>query len=184
MSKENDVVYTPKSFVQYTVGQNSTGFACYETQCLQDGQEDALVCLDLDKESEVIRLTPEQLGARLWSTHKQLDEETKELPRSGTTASSNLYDGKGNIITATLGDAASFAVVYRRNGQVSRVVRLNSITHKPSDPVENRRIVQQGGGVCFGRVKVNWLFPGRLVISNMQLGLTIKNMLLEQSFPA
>lgn len=45
----------------------------------------------------------------------------------------------GNFITATIVDAASFAVVYGKEGNVLGVKRLNSVTHKPSDETERER---------------------------------------------
>jgi integrin-linked kinase-associated serine/threonine phosphatase 2C len=150
-----DIISTPTG-QENTFGQNDTGFAYYETtnSAWRGRQEDALVCLsDLEKESNLQNLTPQQFGERLWSTHMQLDAQSKEQNKGGgTTASSNFYDGKGNIITATLADASAFAVFYGKDRSVLKVVRLNSITHKPTDASESKRIKDLGGFVFMGRV--------------------------------
>ncbi|KGP62898.1 hypothetical protein EP47_07810 [Legionella norrlandica] len=114
-------------------------------------QEDAIAWQTLDRKLD--SLSPEEIGKRLWTTYRILDKQVLENKyRDGTTASTTVYDGKGNLITATLADAASFAAVYDKEGNVLGVVRLNSVTHKPTDELEKKRIETAGGFVAFGRV--------------------------------
>ena len=75
-------------------------------------------------------LTPTQIGYRLWTTYQLLDANLGDIP-DGTTAFTTVYDGKNNLVTATLADAAAFAAVDGADNQLLGVVRLNSITHKP-----------------------------------------------------
>lgn len=117
-------------------------------------QEDALTRVeltekDLTSSGASASLTPVQIGHRLWTSYQALD--TPDLI-AGTTASTTVYDGKGNLITATLADAAAFAVAYNKEGEALGVVRLNSITHKPTEEKELQRITQAGGFVIMDRV--------------------------------
>ncbi len=127
------------------------GFGYYETYGGRYSQEDALAWHILDKkdltpENTSEQLTPEEIGHRLWTSYRELD--TPDLV-SGTTAATTIYDGKGHFITATLADAASFAVVYDKEGKALGVTRLNSVTHKPSDESEKQRIEAVGGQILF-----------------------------------
>lgn len=124
-----------------------------EDQGKRGSQEDALAFSELDGE-QLKNLTPEEIGNRLWTTHRMLDDEevVTSNVRAGTTASTTVYDGKGNFVTATLGDAMSFAVVFDLNNQVLDVVRLNSLIHHPSEPSEVDRIKMAGGVVIDGRI--------------------------------
>ncbi|MDI1351764.1 MAG: hypothetical protein PSV35_03195 [bacterium] len=149
MRETSDHISVPKKDTPNVSGGNEQGFSFYETKGeVRKTQEDALVCLN-DLEG-TIHLSPEEIGHRMWSTYQQLDASF--TGRSGTTAASNYYDGKGNIITATLADAASFAAIYSKDGKVLKVVRLNSITHKPSDPSEKDRVTALGGQIVNNRV--------------------------------
>ena len=112
-------------------------------------QEDALTYRTFTQEEltpadGTTSLSPIEIGHRLWTSYQLLD--TPDLT-SGTTASTTVYDGKGNLITATLADAVTFAVVYDKQGEVLGVVRLNKVTHKPDAPEETARIEKAGGRV-------------------------------------
>ncbi|BCA93865.1 hypothetical protein TUM19329_02260 [Legionella antarctica] len=117
-------------------------------------QEDALAWhvlteSELTPADETTRLTPRELGHRLWTSHQLLDKPDLKF---GSTASTTVYDGQGNLITATLADAVSFAVVYGKQGEALGVIRLNSVTHKPNDDLEKQRIEAKNGCVVDGRV--------------------------------
>lgn len=114
-------------------------FGCYETIGGRPRQEDAVAWSPLES-SDLNNLSPEQIGERLKATYKKLNEEKKGCPDIGTTASTTIYDGKGNLITATLGDSVAFAVVYDKKGEVVGVERLNKTTHNPDDPREQKRL--------------------------------------------
>ncbi|MCL9684472.1 hypothetical protein [Legionella maioricensis] len=62
------------------------------------------------------------------------------------------YDGRGNLITATLADTVTFAVIYGKKGDALGVIRLNKVTHKGSNEPEKRRIEAAGGTILFDRV--------------------------------
>lgn len=148
---KHQLISFPEGNKKEVSGSNQQGFSFFEDKGdYRETQEDALVCLTDLNEEHLSQLTPTEVGQRLWSAHKQLDANYQGT--AGTTAASNYYDGKGNIVTATLADAASFAAVYDKNGQVLKVERLNSITHKPTDPNEATRIREAGGVVMNGRV--------------------------------
>lgn len=78
-------------------------------------------------------LSPVEIGHRLWTTYKELNGEIRSRPghdpRTSSTASTSVYDGRGNIITATLGNSATFAAVYDQGGNCVGVMRLNSVSH-------------------------------------------------------
>jgi serine/threonine protein phosphatase PrpC len=130
------------------------GFGYFETIGTRPTQEDALAWYllserDLTSKESLKQLSPKEIGYRLWTSYRVLD--TPDLI-SGTTAATTIYDGKGNLITAILADAASFAAVYDKSGNVLGAVRLNSVTHKPTEEKEVMRIQENGGYVAAGRV--------------------------------
>ncbi|STX29466.1 Protein phosphatase 2C [Legionella beliardensis] len=140
----------PENIVHQDSNHSFGYFEVQNASCRRT-QEDALAWEILDKSVE--SLTPEEIGQRLWTTHCTLDERFLEQGyEDGTTAISTVYDGKGNIITALLADAASFAAVYDDNDNLLGVVRLNSGTHKPTQAKEKQRIEEVGGTVIWGRV--------------------------------
>lgn len=148
-------------------GMDSTGankkykFGYYETMNseFRSEQEDGLawhVLTQKDLSNNETILDPIDIAHRLWTTYQALDVITLT---GGTTASTTIYDGKGHLITATLADAAAFAVVYDKNGIPLGVRRLNSETHKLTNPCELDRIQKAGGIVRFNRIN------GRLAVS-------------------
>ncbi|WP_083191042.1 PP2C family serine/threonine-protein phosphatase [Legionella jamestowniensis] len=132
---------------------NDYKFGCFEARHARPTQEDALAWCVIEKE-KIKHLTPQDISKRLWTTYKYLDEAVKSLPeKSGTTASTTVFDGQNSLLVATLADAASFLVMYDPQGQVSKVSRLNSVIHKPNLPSEQRRIKELGGFItCNGGV--------------------------------
>jgi integrin-linked kinase-associated serine/threonine phosphatase 2C len=136
---------------------NELGFGYSEIKGRRRSQEDALAWCVLPPSS----LSPIEMGRRLWTCYRQLDEDAKTLRsegsgfylrKSGTTAATTVYDGKGALITAALADAVSFAVAYDREGNPLGVTRLNSVIHHPSDPREASRIADAGGSIIGNRV--------------------------------
>ncbi|KTD12085.1 Protein phosphatase 2C [Legionella gratiana] len=137
--------------VRYQDKHQPFGYFEMQNAPIRPSQEDALAWETLDQSLD--SLSPEEIGKRLWTTYRSLDEQVLEKNYTdGSTASTTVYDGKGNLITATLADAASFAAIYDKEGNLLGVVRLNSVTHKPTDPEEGLRIQQAGGFVGWGRV--------------------------------
>lgn len=151
------IISKPQDIEEVVSGSNNEyHFGYYETRNFprRDEQQDALAWHILENHEltaadATTTLSPEEIGHRLWTSYQLL--EKPEL-KAGTTASTTVYDGKGNLITATLADAASFAAVYDEFGQVLGVVRLNSVTHKPTNLEERTRIETAGGFVFRGRV--------------------------------
>ncbi len=150
-------------------GMDSTGanreyrFGYFETMNsdFRSEQEDGLAWQVLTQEDLTSKnakdiLDPIEIAHRLWTTYQILDVPSLT---GGTTASTTIYDGKGHFITATLADAAAFAVIYDKNGDALGVKRLNSVTHKLTNPYELDRIEKAGGIVRFNRIN------GRLALS-------------------
>ena len=144
------VVRVPNDGIEACFGENSHGFAYFEDQGQRPTQEDALVCIS---NIELSHLEPEAVAHRLWSTHRILDATFSVC--AGSTATSTVYDGQGNIITATLGDASSFAVVYDTSGQHLKTLRLNSKIHRPTEKKEISRIQSLNGLIMHERVYGN-----------------------------
>ncbi len=65
--------------------------------------------------------------------------------KSGSTASTTVYDGKEHLITATLADTSAFIAIYDEQGNPLAISRLNSITHNPDEEKEHDRILSAGG---------------------------------------
>jgi integrin-linked kinase-associated serine/threonine phosphatase 2C len=127
-------------------------FGFFETRGLRGTQEDALAWHTFEPKT-FASLTPQQIGHRLWTSYQTIDREVIDKgTTAGSTASTTVYDGKGNFITATLADAVSFAAVYDKNGAPLGVIRLNNVTHKPTDVSEMARIRAAGGFVFNNRV--------------------------------
>ena len=131
-------------------------FGYYETTNFpfREEQEDALAWHVLNQQQltptdSSVPLTRIEIGHRLWTSYQLLENASLI---GGTTASTTVCDGKGNLITATLADAVTFAAVYNNAGDILGVVRLNSVTHKPTNPEELVRIQLSGGMVYYGRV--------------------------------
>lgn len=129
-------------------------FGYFEAINSRPTQEDALSWQilypqDLTPSGALMQLGPKAMGHRLWTSYQLLDQRKH---KGGTTASTTVYDGKGNLITATLADAAAFAALHDKSGNVLGVIRLNSKTHKPYDPIEKQRITAAGGKVFNDRL--------------------------------
>lgn len=125
-------------------GDQTHRFAAYETMGGRRTQEDALAWRTFD-DKELDDLTPVEIGHRLWTTYQNLHETLRTNgATAGSTASTTVVKGP-HLITATLGDAVAFAVVYNRAGEIVRVQRLNEVTHKPNDSSEEARIRKAGG---------------------------------------
>ncbi|MBL7478981.1 protein phosphatase 2C family protein [Legionella bononiensis] len=156
MSKENTTIISlPDQDNPVVSGENAEyGFGYCENQGNRSEQEDTLVWhllseADLTAKGTLTSLSPEQIGHRLWTSYLIIDEQRDE---SGATASTTIYDGKGNLITATLADTVSFAAVYGKDGKVINVIRLNSVTHNPTLPGETARVEAAGGRIVKNRV--------------------------------
>lgn len=127
-------------------------FEYFETTGRRKTQEDALAWHVLP-DGALQNLTPQEIGFRLWTSYRLLDQAMIERERlGGTTASTTIFDGRGNLITATLADAVAFAAIYDKQGMVRNVIRLNQVTHSAHDETEVQRITGAGGTVFGGRV--------------------------------
>ncbi|KTD35749.1 Protein phosphatase 2C [Legionella nautarum] len=130
-------------------------FGYHEIQNRRSSQEDALAWQILSSEELTpqgeTKLTPPEIAHRLWTCHRLLDEQGKNQD-SGTTASTTVYDGNGNLITATLADSSAFLVFYDQADKPLGVRRLNSVIHRPDQKKEKQRIQEEGGLIHKGRV--------------------------------
>jgi integrin-linked kinase-associated serine/threonine phosphatase 2C len=138
------IVSTPKT--NASIQQHN--FGAHEILGKRDEQEDALAQQHFENH-ELGHLTPTQIGQRLWTTYQELHAALKKQhPKtsSGTTASTTIIH-QGHLITATLADAVSFAVIYGQNHTVLAVKRLNARTHGPTLTEEHNRITTLGGTI-------------------------------------
>ncbi len=144
-----------------SVQHPSEPFGFCEIKGRRHSMEDALVWAALPDdalESEKIKLTPEELRHRLWTTDVVLDELCQNRGffeykfDGGSTASTVVYDGNGNLLIATLGDAYTFAAVYSQIGEPLGVLQLNKIIHTPEQALECTRIKAMGGKIRDGRI--------------------------------
>ncbi|MCW8444823.1 protein phosphatase 2C domain-containing protein [Fluoribacter gormanii] len=132
------------------------GFGLYETMGARPSQEDAaFACWYPPNHFNL--LTPQEIGRRLWTSYHVINILGRNVMHGGTTASTTVYDGHRNLITATLADSLCFAVIYDMQAKLSGVVRLNSIIHHPAFEME--RIQKAGGVVFFDRIN------GQLAVS-------------------
>ncbi|VEB32816.1 PP2C family serine/threonine-protein phosphatase [Legionella cherrii] len=132
------------------------GFGLYETMGARPSQEDAAFASWYTPDHFNL-LTPQDIGRRLWTSYHLVNHLGYSLPDGGSTASTTVYDGQRTLITATLADSLSFAVVYDIQKKLAGVIRLNSIIHHPN--VELERIQRAGGVVFFDRIN------GQLAVS-------------------
>lgn len=119
-------------------------FAYFEIIGCRTAQEDALAWEHYYDCKILKNLSPIQIGHRLWSAYLKINEAFNQS--GGSTAATTIVK-QGYFITATLGDAATFAVVYDEEDTVKTVLRLNKRVHKPSDNSERERIEIAGGMV-------------------------------------
>lgn len=131
-------------------------FGLYETMGARPTQEDAAFACWYPQ-NHFKWLTPQEIGRRLWTSYHLINILGRNAMYGGTTASTTVYDGYGTLITATLADSISFAVIYDKQGEPAGVVRLNNIIHHPH--VELERIKRAGGAVFFDRIN------GQLAVS-------------------
>ncbi len=99
-------------------------------------------------------LTAQEIGHRLWTSYQLLEEnaDKTEAVWAGSGAITTLYNpNTKNLITATLGDSASFIVIYNNLGRCVGVKRLNTILHQPIHPVEQQRLTAAGDLVALGQ---------------------------------
>lgn len=131
-------------------------FGLYETIGERPSQEDAVFACWYARD-HFKSLTPQDIGRRLWTSYHLVNILGRNEMLGGTTASTTVYDGMGTLITATLADSLSFAVIYDRHDNIAGVVRLNSMIHHPN--AEQERIQRAGGLVFANRIN------GQLAVS-------------------
>ena len=150
MIKLDEIISIPSFEFDVTCKKEEHGFGLFEIQGLRPTQEDAAVARWYTEEA-FASLTPQEIARRLWTTYKLLNQRCCRPNFAGSTASTTVYDGKGNLITATVGDTVAFAVVYALDGKVSAVTRLNKVIHHPHEDKE--RLEKAGGVILYGRVQ-------------------------------
>jgi len=155
MPKEHEIISIPGSN-ETSKEEKGHGYGLSEVIGLRQTQQDAAYAGWFSKDT-FKSLNPMEIGHRLWTSYKIVNEAY--FDSAGSTASTTVYDGKGNIITATLGDTVAFAAVYGKNGEILGVVRLNKVIHDPTEPAERERIIEAGADIYDDRVE------GRLSVS-------------------
>ena len=125
------------------------GFGLYETRGRRSKQEDTAAVVWYDEDT-FKHLSVEEIGWRLWTSYKIINEQINAPQFGGSTASTTVYDGKGNLITATLGDSVTFVVVYDLDGNIVSVTRLNETTDHPDE--DKARLARAGASVFGGRL--------------------------------
>lgn len=146
----DEVISTPSLERDVGIQKEERGFGLYEMQGLRPTQEDAAMARWYSAHV-FAALSAQEIGRRLWTTYKLLNQHCCRPNFAGSTASTTVYNGQDELITATLGDAVAFAVVYLPNGQVHAVTRLNKVIHHPDDDKE--RFAKAGGVIVAGRAQ-------------------------------
>jgi serine/threonine protein phosphatase PrpC len=149
MSKLNEFVSIPQDEFEVHEANNEYHFGIFEMMGLRPSQEDAAVAHWFGK-TTFTHLSPQEIGQRLWTTYKVINQYCCQPFLAGATASTTVYDGKGNFITASLGDSVAFAVIYNKEGQSVSISRLNLIIHHPD--YEQERLAQTPAVVIGGRL--------------------------------
>jgi len=158
--KMEDAHYVEDGFMK---DPNRGFFAVYDGH---GGKEAAIFCSKnlhlvleefLSKESENIFSEPERVLEILKKTYLETDDRIKiSVPsHHGCTSVTCLVVGKGEsrfLFTANAGDARA---VLCRDGKAIRLTE----EHKAADPIESKRILDQGGFIVNGRVN------GQIVIT-------------------
>ncbi|KTD35750.1 Protein phosphatase 2C [Legionella nautarum] len=164
-------IFSIPPFPDETTGANEDSqFGYFECQHGPTPRQNAvawetLTCKDLTPEGKTQQLAPQKIAARLWTAHRLVDEESKIMltdttdpskehksRQSGSAASTTIYDGKGNLITATLGDTSAFLVFYDYEGNPMAARRLNSVIHRLDNLDEYARIKKEGGIIAHDKL--------------------------------
>lgn len=147
----------------YSEQRLEKGFGYAVTRGGRSKQEDALFWEHLphdvliSKDSNKL-LSPAQIAQRLWASHSISDAMLgSDGFECGSTMATGIYDGEDSIISSVVGDAAIFAIEYNHTGAVNKVVRLNQLTHKPTEESEYKRITN-GGGKISDQFGMSWKF--------------------------
>lgn len=150
MAKLDETIAIPSAELEVCVSKEEHGFGLFEMRGRRPSQEDAAATRWYPK-SAFSSFTPEEIGQRLWTTYKVLNQHCCQPQFAGATASTTIYDGKGHLITATLGDTVAFAVVYGVESIPLSVTRLNKVIHHPE--ADKERLKNAGGVIIQGRVQ-------------------------------
>ncbi len=150
MTKLDEIISIPSAELEVCIAKEERGFGLFEMRGRRPSQEDAATTRWYPK-AAFAALTPEEIGQRLWTTYKTLNQHCCQPLFAGATASTTIYDGKGNLITATLGDTVAFAVAYGVEGVPLFVTRLNKVIHHPK--ADKERLENAGGVIIQGRVQ-------------------------------
>lgn len=155
MDKINEVMALPSLKKIAFYENKEQGFALSELKGRRRTQEDAAYAAWYTPAS-FADLSAQEIGHRLWTSYHLLNQQVISELADGATASTTIYDGKGNLITATLADSVAFAVAYDCEAKVAAVVRLNQQVHHPSLLEEELRVVRAGGEIisAYGSMRV------------------------------
>lgn len=156
MTRIEQITSLPHDGIDVCEWVQEHGFGLYETMGARPSQEDAAFASWYTPDHFNL-LTPPEIGRRLWTSYHLVNRSGHHFIHGGTTASTTVYDGQGTLITATLADSVSFAVVYDTQEQLVGVLRLNSMIHHPRFELD--RIQSAGGVVFFDRIN------GQLAVS-------------------
>ena len=124
--------------------ESSPDFAVHSVTGERDHPNEDVAMRQVYPDAAFQHLSPQALGARLWSTYRILAKRFHQdpLPKDGTTASTTLVHGN-TMITATLSDTVAFAAAWDSQDHFIGVKQLSRL-HDLSSTAEARRIHAAG----------------------------------------
>ena len=141
---DKEYVCTPKTLYLNSKVQHNDTLGAYQTLGGKRQQEDTYASLRLPE--SVASLTPEEIGERIWTAHRNLAQNfAKKDIGSGTTACTTVYT-KDALVTATVADTLAFAIIHDKDGK-RKVQMLSQRIINPRMHEELNRLLSEQASV-------------------------------------